>query len=179
MSLQWQEATELMHKGFFGYRKFKDGAVDKKRRVTICLLFNGSVDDRNKLRKLIQDETLKFDSNTQVWLARLQTCASKSRVGRAFYSTPTFDISPFIHRVTEVIREKMSQEIKVSIVNEPAFETESEWRKWFDDHDLDKNNNKEILNLREVPTLYCDSKLATLLGIHMTRTFTRNPHKNT
>eukprot|EP00957_Ditylum_brightwellii_P198757 15150037-Ditylum_brightwellii.AAC.1 len=65
MALQWQKARELIYKGFFGYKKFKDGTDDKKRRVNIHLLFNGLVDDRNKLRKLIQDETLKFDSNTQ------------------------------------------------------------------------------------------------------------------
>eukprot|EP00957_Ditylum_brightwellii_P036987 2800693-Ditylum_brightwellii.AAC.1 len=64
-------------------------------------------------------------------------------------------------------------------MNEPAFKTESERREWFDDHDLDDNNNKEILNLRKVPMPYCDSKLATLLDIHMSRAFTRNPHKNT
>eukprot|EP00957_Ditylum_brightwellii_P066195 5023274-Ditylum_brightwellii.AAC.1 len=97
----------------------------------------------------MQNETLKFDSNTQVWSARLHACASPSRVGKAFYSTATFDISPFIHRVMEVIRDERSQEIEVSIVNEPAFETESEQRKWFDDHDLDNNNDKEILNLKK------------------------------
>eukprot|EP00957_Ditylum_brightwellii_P207642 15353877-Ditylum_brightwellii.AAC.1 len=32
-------------------------------------------------------------------------------------------------KVTEVIRDKTSQEIEVSIVNEPAFKTESERRK--------------------------------------------------
>eukprot|EP00957_Ditylum_brightwellii_P028411 2145120-Ditylum_brightwellii.AAC.1 len=62
-------------------------------------------------------------------------------------------------------------------MNEPALKTESEQRKWFDDHDLDNDNDKKILNLRKVPTLYCDSKLATLLGMHMLRAFTRNPHK--
>eukprot|EP00957_Ditylum_brightwellii_P086563 6586002-Ditylum_brightwellii.AAC.1 len=65
MALQWQGSRELMHKGFFGYRKFKDGAENKERKVNIHLLFNVLVGDRNKLRKLIQYENLKFDSNTQ------------------------------------------------------------------------------------------------------------------
>eukprot|EP00957_Ditylum_brightwellii_P040079 3032963-Ditylum_brightwellii.AAC.1 len=96
-------------------------------------------------------------------MSRLQTCASPTRVGSVFYSTTTFEIAPFIYRITNLIQEETEMDIKVSIIYELAFETETERKRWYNDHDLDDDSNKDLIHMRKAPMLHCDTKMATLL----------------
>eukprot|EP00957_Ditylum_brightwellii_P185101 14095652-Ditylum_brightwellii.AAC.1 len=71
----------------------------------------------------------------------------------------------------------MNLPIEASIAMEAAFEDDSERKRWYNSHNLNDKDDKEELALRKVPTIYCESKYATALALHIHHAFSSNPPK--
>eukprot|EP00957_Ditylum_brightwellii_P053732 4071239-Ditylum_brightwellii.AAC.1 len=71
----------------------------------------------------------------------------------------------------------MNLPIEGSIVMEAAFEDDSKREKWCNNHNLNDKHDKEELALRKFPTIYCESKYATTLALHIHRAISSNPPK--
>eukprot|EP00957_Ditylum_brightwellii_P159864 12169087-Ditylum_brightwellii.AAC.1 len=59
-------------------------------------------------------------------------------------------------------------------MSETGFEDANERKEWFQNHDLSDPDDKELYNLKNVPTVYCDLKVATILDLHMCKAFNNN-----
>eukprot|EP00957_Ditylum_brightwellii_P151985 11573586-Ditylum_brightwellii.AAC.1 len=58
---------------------------------------------------------------------------------------------------------------------EPTFSTEDERQLWYDNHSTRDPKDKKELDLRKVPTVYCESKFALVLATHLYKAFSSNP----
>jgi hypothetical protein len=174
-NLPWINAKELAHNGFFNHRTTKEGKTNTRRSVSIRILYNGLDSERETIRKNLQESIRNRDKDAQVWLSRLQTCANPSKVGRIFYSTASFDLSPIAKRISNVIYKETNRPIEITIVAESAFEDEKERKTWYETHDTTTAEAKEELSLRKVPTIYCEAKWTTVVGLHFLQAFSSNP----
>eukprot|EP00957_Ditylum_brightwellii_P172311 13117780-Ditylum_brightwellii.AAC.1 len=150
--LFWTEGREMLINAYFNFQEDRNGNEDTKRSINIIILFNRPTTDCDIIRKSIQEDTRRRNPMAQAWLSCLQIVACPVNAGYLFYSVCSFEISPLIHQVIDIIYEETENHIKVSITNKPAFEDQQKRKDWYDLHGLKDQDHKEELNLRKVPT---------------------------
>eukprot|EP00957_Ditylum_brightwellii_P193570 14740458-Ditylum_brightwellii.AAC.1 len=158
-NLTFNKARELVHNGFFNKRIHRAKKTpDRRRSISIRVLYNGLTTDRESSRKTLQEELCQYDKTAPVWLSRIQTCANPSSFGHIFYSATVFDLDLFLQNVSKVIQEKTKQDIEITLATEAFFGNEMEKREWYNSHNMNSTEGKEQLNLRKVARLYYTSK---------------------
>eukprot|EP00957_Ditylum_brightwellii_P120175 9170338-Ditylum_brightwellii.AAC.1 len=112
----WKSARELINNAYFGYHK-KNGRKNTKWSCNIRILFNGTYNDRSKVRQQLSKELRNTDNRNQVWVALLQTCANATKVGYIFYM------------------EDEGITLEIAVKKEAAFESTNDCIKWYNMND--------------------------------------------
>eukprot|EP00957_Ditylum_brightwellii_P166212 12653453-Ditylum_brightwellii.AAC.1 len=58
---------------------------------------------------------------------------------------------------------------------EPTFCNEDERQLWYDKHSTRDLEDRKELDIRKVPTVYCESKFVSVLATHLYKAFSPNP----
>eukprot|EP00957_Ditylum_brightwellii_P195730 14912309-Ditylum_brightwellii.AAC.1 len=117
-----------------------------------------------------------MNSRYQVYIALLQTCANVTKVGYIFYLIPTVNLNPLIQRVSVIIKEEEGIILEIAVKNKAAFELTNDWIKWYSKHNMKGDGDKEKLNLHKVPTIYCNTKYASVLDLYLSSAFAKFPN---
>ena len=130
-------------------------------------MFNGTPEDTNNFRRLLQENLKVFHDKIQVWKAKLQKCPEPEKVGHVMHGANNILASDLIYNVLKVVEKEMKLKIDILVQLEAAFHTDSEQEIFYKNYNNHDKEEHTALNHRKVPTTYCHPKYRNLLAVHL------------